>query len=76
MLIDAGESENSGDIIRYIESSGTTTLDYVIATHPHNDHIGGMAAVLRAFTVKNVFMPDVVHSTGTFERLMDVIDEK
>ena len=76
ILIDAGESKNSASIIEYIKSSNKGTLDYVIATHPHADHIGGMAAVINAFNVKNVYMPDKVHTTKTFEDLIDTIEEK
>lgn len=76
VLIDAGEQSSSEDVIAYIKSSGKTTLDYVVATHPHADHIGGMAAVLSAFDVKHVYMPDKTHTSKTFEHLIDTIDEK
>jgi len=76
VLIDAGESKNSASIIKHIKGSNKGTLNYVIATHPHADHIGGMAAVINAFNVKNVYMPDKVHTTRTFEDLIDTIEEK
>lgn len=76
VLIDAGEQASSDDIIQHIKDSGQNTLDYVIATHPHADHIGGMATVLDAFDVKNIYMPDKVHTSKTFENLIDTIDAK
>lgn len=76
VLIDAGEQADSGDIVQYIKDSGKNTLDYVIATHPHADHIGGMAAVLDAFDVKNVYMPDKTHTSAAFENMIDTIDTK
>jgi beta-lactamase superfamily II metal-dependent hydrolase len=83
VLIDAGEQKNSAYIIQYIRGIGEaisdigeTTLDYIIATHPHADHIGGMVAVMKAFEVKNIFMPDITHTTKTFENLLDTIEEK
>ena len=76
VLIDAGEKKNSSDIIQYIHDSGKNALDYVIATHPHADHIGGMAEVLKAFDTKNVYMPKVEHTTVTFENLLDTIEGK
>jgi competence protein ComEC len=76
VLIDAGNSENGQEIIQYIRDTGTDTLDYVIATHPHADHIGGMAEVIQAFDVKNVYMPKKSHTSGTFEKLLDTIEAK
>ena len=54
MLIDAAENEYADRITNYIYSCGYNTLDYVVATHPHSDHIGGMAEVIGAFNVENV----------------------
>lgn len=76
MLIDAGNHKDGQSIIQYIQSQDTEVLDYVIATHPHADHIGGMAEVIRAFDVKNVYMPKRSHTSETFENLLDTIAEK
>lgn len=76
MLIDAGNAGDGGDIISYIQKSGTGTLDYVIATHPHADHIGSMSEVISAFDVKNIYMPKVSHTSLTFETLLDTIEAK
>ena len=56
MLIDAGESGNEKKIIDYLHNCGITTLEYVVATHPHSDHIGAMPYVMDSFTVKNIVM--------------------
>lgn len=77
ILIDAGESSESGKIIQFIkENNGNTAIDYLIATHPHADHIGGMSSVIQAFDVRSVWMPDTTHNTRTFENLLDTIEEK
>ena len=76
VLIDAGERENGAQVVQYIKDSGEDTLDYVIATHPHADHIGGMGTVLSAFAVKDLYMPDKTHTTQTFEDLLSVIAQK
>jgi competence protein ComEC len=76
VLIDGGEYSARNVIIEYLESMGVTTLDYVVATHPDSDHIGSLAAVIDRFGVKNVWMPDVMHTTATFERLLDAIERK
>lgn len=57
VLIDAGEKGNEKLVTDYIKSQGIDTLDFVIATHPHSDHIGSLDEVIDSFTVKNVLMP-------------------
>ena len=76
MLIDASESDQAEGIIDYIESRGHNTLDYVVATHPHADHIGGMAEVLKAFEVGEIWMPDADSDTKTYEKLLETIGEQ
>lgn len=57
MLIDAGENGHEQQVINYLRSAGVQKLDYVIATHQHSDHIGGMPEVLEEFAVDNIIMP-------------------
>jgi competence protein ComEC len=76
MLIDGGEAANANSIIRYLQSHDVTTIDYLIATHPHADHIGGLSAIIDAFEIRSVFMPRVTHTTQTFERLLTSIQDK
>ncbi|MBQ8288994.1 MAG: MBL fold metallo-hydrolase [Clostridia bacterium] len=76
MLIDASESHQAEGIIDYIEGRGHDTLDYVVATHPHADHIGGMAEVLQAFEVGEIWMPDADCDTKTYENLLETVEEK
>lgn len=80
VLIDTGESIYSDRVINYISRLGFRRLDYVIATHPHSDHIGGLAAVMEEFSIGKVIMPQVPDSilptSREFERMLDVIDRK
>ncbi|MFO7296195.1 MAG: ComEC/Rec2 family competence protein [Clostridia bacterium] len=76
MLIDAGNNEDSQLVVDYIKGRGITTLDYVIATHPHEDHIGGMDAVINGFEVKNIIMPRAESTTKTFEDVLEAISNK
>lgn len=80
ILIDAGENAdgNSAKIVSYAKQLGITAFDYVIATHPHSDHIGAMAQVLAEIPAKRVIMPrlDAAHTpaTRTYEALLAAID--
>lgn len=57
MLIDAGENGHEQQILNYLNSQGVKKLDYVIVTHQHSDHIGGMSEVLEEFDADNIVMP-------------------
>jgi len=76
MLIDAGNPKDGKNISDYIMSLGYNTIDYVIATHPHSDHIGGMAKVIYDFDIKYIYMPRVSHTTNEFKELLKTIENK
>lgn len=75
LLIDAGNKSNGEGIVEYIISRGYNTLNYVIATHPHADHIGGMEDVVRNFKIDNFYMPKKTHTTKTFENMLVALKE-
>ena len=54
VLIDAGEADQGPVVVNYLKAKGVTSLDLVISTHPHADHIGGLVDVLNAFHVAKV----------------------
>ncbi|MDE6659178.1 MAG: MBL fold metallo-hydrolase [Eubacterium sp.] len=76
MLIDASVSEASGKIIDFISALGYSKIDYLVATHPHADHIGGMKAVVERFDIGEIYMPKVSTNTKTYENLLLAIAEK
>lgn len=80
MLIDAGEQKSGGEIVDYLKRQGIEKLDYLIATHPHADHIGGMAEVVREVEVGVLLttrLPDSeVPTTAVYERLLLALDER
>lgn len=76
MIIDAGNSYNARQIVGYIKDIGCSEIDYVVATHPHSDHIGGMATVLQNFKIGDMYMPGQAHTSATFENLVDVISSE
>jgi beta-lactamase superfamily II metal-dependent hydrolase len=76
VLIDGGDAKAQSALAGYLRSAGVTALDYVVATHPHADHIGGLPQAVRQFEVKGVIMPDAAHTSATFEKLLSAIEKK
>ena|GEM_PF-160390 len=75
MLIDAGESGQEEFILDYLQDQGISTLNYVIATHPHSDHIGGMDDILNNFQVDYFIDSGYPHTTQTYEDMLTIIDQ-
>ena len=76
MLIDTGERDYSKRVIDYIEKQGFSRIDILVGTHPHSDHIGGMAEIIKTFEIGDILMPQVQHNTRTFEDTLDAIIKK
>ncbi len=76
MLIDAGTNEAGKDVVNKIKALGITKIDYLIGTHPHEDHIGGLDDVIKAFDIGKIFMPKIQTNTKTFENVLDAIKNK
>lgn len=75
MLIDAGENNKGNVVVDYLKSQNIKELDYVIGTHPHSDHIGGLDTVINSFEVDHVIMPEVTNNTKTYEDVMMALEE-
>ena len=75
IMIDGGDNHMGERVVQYLHDAGVQELAYVIATHPHADHIGGLIEVLNTFPVGTLIMPPVAHTTRTFERFLNAIEE-
>lgn len=76
MLIDSGENYHGASIIDYIKDCGHDKIDYLVGTHPHSDHIGSMAYIVRNFDIGSVYLPDASTNTYTYEKLLEAIKKK
>lgn len=73
-LIDAGGNATADTLVGTLRDLGVTRFDVVIGTHPHEDHIGGLDAVLRAFPTDTLIMPKITHDTKTFRDVLDAAE--
>lgn len=80
MLIDSGDKDDSNKIEKYLEKQGATELRYLIATHPHADHIGEMSEIIDQFQVDKFIMPkvkaDMTPTTTIYEKMLKSIKAK
>lgn len=76
MLIDAGNNIDVNTIVSYLKAQGVTTLNYVVMTHVHSDHVGSMDTVIKTFDIGTVYMPRTTSNTKTFEDVIDAMKVK
>jgi beta-lactamase superfamily II metal-dependent hydrolase len=76
MLIDAGNNGDKDTVIDYIKSQGIKQIDFLVGTHPHEDHIGGLDAVIKSVDIGKVYMPKVTHTSKTFKDVLLAVKEK
>ena len=75
VLIDAGTAESGAAVVRYLEELGVTELYGAVATHPHADHIGGMAQVIEAFPIEHFYLGPETQNTATYSGRLDALEE-
>lgn len=80
ILVDAGEREYGQVVVDYLASVGIKSLEYVVASHPHSDHIGGLDEVLFAYPVDTIIMPELEEfntpTTRVYEDLLTAVFDK
>lgn len=76
MMIDAGNNADGQLLVKYLQSLGVQEFKYVVGTHAHEDHIGGMDDIINNFKINNFYMPDAISTSKTFEDVLDALDSK
>lgn len=80
LLIDAGENNKGDEVLLYLSRLGITKLDYVIGSHAHSDHIGGLDTVINGIEVENIILSDLpekmIPTTKTYTDLLEAIDNR
>lgn len=75
VLIDAGEKEYGDNVLKYIKKRGAKLLKYVIATHPHSDHVGGLTKVINGIDSENFITVETDQSTKTWLNVLKAVDK-
>lgn len=75
MLIDAGDGGAFDAISSQLTKLNITSLDVVVVTHPHADHIGSMAKVINSYEIGSFYMTDFVATTKTYERMLTALED-
>ncbi len=76
MIIDAGTNSVANSLVTALKQMGIKKFDIVVGTHPHEDHIGGMDAVISQFEIGQIYMPKVSTTTDTFLDVLNAIKNK
>lgn len=79
ILVDSGEVGAAQTVINYIKNQNIKTLDCVLVTHPHSDHMGAMTKLLYEFKIKDVIMPEIpeeiIPTSKTYEKFLVAVSE-
>ncbi|MBR3614306.1 MAG: MBL fold metallo-hydrolase [Clostridia bacterium] len=77
MLIDAGNDDDGEYIVNGLKGLGITNLDYVIGTHVHEDHIGGMSFIIDSFEIGEFYLPyNTISTTSYYKKLLTSLTNK
>ncbi|GAB6170218.1 ComEC/Rec2 family competence protein [Clostridium carnis] len=76
ILIDAGPKSDTDKLLSQLKEKNIDDFEIVIATHPHEDHIGGMGKIFEKYKVESFYMPKVTHTTKTFDNLVSAVSKE
>ena len=73
ILIDAGPTGSAPKIEQVLQELGRDKIDYLVATHPDEDHIGGMADVISSTQIGTIYAPNKTNNTATYRKFLTAI---
>ena len=75
-LIDAGNVADGSYVVSYLEKAGVEKLSALISTHPHEDHAGGLAAVLAVYPTEAVYAATTTYDTKCYNDFLHYADQQ
>ncbi len=76
MLIDAGNNEDGAKLVTYLANTGIEDIDYLIGTHPHEDHIGGLDNIIDNYDIGTLILPEQTSNTKTYKDVIKAAENK
>ena len=76
MLIDGGNAADSSLLFSYLKKLNVASIDYMICSHAHEDHVGGLSAPLSTMEVKNVFAPKKESTSKAYNNFKTKVAEQ
>ena len=76
ILIDAGNKLDGEKLSKYFKDLGISSFDLVVATHPHEDHIGGMAQIIHDFPISSFYMTNISTDFLSYTNMMKELYNK
>jgi len=75
MLVDGGPVKMGATVFTHLRNHGVERLEYVVATHPFTDHVGGLPYVLRRIETRNILLPLVYHDTPEYNTFLIAVED-
>ncbi len=76
MIIDGGNGEDEAYILQKLGEMDIDRFQYLVNTHPHEDHLGSLDAVVRAYPVERAYLSPKEHTTRAYENLLLALEER
>lgn len=76
ILIDTSTAKERDKLVSYIDKLGIKEFEYIVLTHPDEDHIGSADHIINNYKINNVILSPKEHTTATYERMIEAIEAK
>lgn len=76
VIIDCGEKDDGGKIVKYLENNNISTVDYIFITHFDKDHVGGFPKIAESIATNNIIVPNYVGNNDEYKKYQKTIKKK